>query len=389
MASDNLALNDDNSNNKQQQQQQQQQQQRHQRQQSRQNTGNSNTPINTNIILDNFSYSRTSHPNSEKVEKILENITNGYVTLYNSGTSAIMGLLTYLNPNKICINNNGGYQGTHQVIKLLSKLTHLEKLSLNEYNKLRKGDVMLIESPMNPEGYCVDIEKYSKLAHSKNALLLVDSTLAPPPLQDPFKHGADYIIHSATKYFSGHSDLLAGFIVSSTKDTKINLLEERFSLGTNIANFDSFLLLRSLRTFKMRILQQSSNTFQLIKFLMKNISKYPIITKIHHSSLQLDPFVLLQLNGYYNPIFAIEFKSMEIAELLINRFSFLNCKNNLTGGGVETTVELTYKNPNFVNLDFDNINSSVGANLLRFSVGCEDHEDLINDFDQALSSFNT
>lgn len=326
--------------------------------------------------LENFTYSRTTHPNSEKVEKILQTITNGYVAVYNSGTSAIMGILTFLNPKKIAINNSG-YQGTHQVIKLLSKLTSCIKCSLNEWEQLEAGDVIILETPMNPEGYCLDIGRYAQLAHSRGAILIVDSTLAPPPLQDPFRHEADYILHSATKYFSGHSDLLAGFVVCKTKQAKEKLLEERFSLGTNIANFDAFLLLRSLRTFKMRILQQCLNTEKLIVFICANLQNFPSVVKVHHSSLQMNEFVQGQLNGYYNPVFALEMTTIDIAKQLLRRFKFLN--NNSIGGGVETIVELTNRNPNF-----GLAKHGFNGNLLRFSVGCEDFQDLINDIDQAL-----
>ncbi|OWB60702.1 hypothetical protein B5S32_g1996 [[Candida] boidinii] len=333
-------------------------------------------------VLENFTYSRTTHPNAEKVEKILENITDGFVTIYNSGTSAIMGILSYLNPKQVSINNSG-YQGTHQVIKFMNKLTGLSKLPLDDCDKLGKGDVLLIETPMNPEGYCMDISHYAEIAHSRGALLIVDSTLAPPPLQFPFSHKADYILYSATKYFSGHSDLLAGFVVSKYKKDKFNLHNERLSLGTNIANFDSFLLLRSLRTFKMRIQQQCTNTERVIRFLQANLSKYVhVIVKIHHSSLQLNSFVAEQLKGYYNPVFAIEFQSMKIAEEILNRFNFLSNNSNLEGG--ETVVELTSKNPNFV----PKADQAAESTLLRFSIGCEDFEDIIKDIDQAMMSFS-
>ncbi|CDK29466.1 unnamed protein product [Kuraishia capsulata CBS 1993] len=332
--------------------------------------------------LENFTYTRSTHPNAEKAEKILENITNGHVTIYNSGTSAIMGVLTYLNPKKIAINNSG-YQGTHQVIALLSKLTGLQKIGLDDHDQLEKGDVMLIETPMNPEGYCIDISRYTAVVHAKGALLIVDSTLAPPPLQDPFKHNADFILHSATKYFSGHSDLLAGFIVSKSQKIKKDLISERLSLGTNIANFDAFLLLRSLRTFKMRIQQQCLNTEKVIKFLTENSHRYPVILKLHHSSLQLNDFVSEQLNGFYNPVFAVEFKSQSVAEELLTKFKFLSNNSNSEGG--ETIVEMTNKNPDFMSAvdTSEGVEVQVG-NLLRFSVGCEDYEDLLRDLNQAL-----
>ncbi|KAH3671262.1 hypothetical protein OGAPHI_000485 [Ogataea philodendri] len=326
-------------------------------------------------VLENFTHSKGSHPNSEKVEKIFENITEGYATIYNSGTSAIMGILSYLNPSRICINNSG-YQGTHRVIKLLSKLTGLQKLTLEETDQLTPNSVILLETPMNPEGYLLDIAKFARIAHEKHCFLIVDSTLAPPPLQFPFKHGADYVVYSAVKYLAGVSDLGAGFVVSRKKSDKANLHNERHSLGTTIANFDSFLLLRSLRTYKMRILTQCQNTEKIVGFLRANLDKYSsVITKIHHSSLQMDEFVKEQLNGYFNPVLAIELASQELAQTILTKFNFLSNNPNIEGG--ETVVELTAVNANF-------INPSTNSNLLRFSIGCEDYEDIIKDIDHAL-----
>ncbi|QPG75238.1 hypothetical protein FOA43_002588 [Brettanomyces nanus] len=333
-------------------------------------------------VLENFAYSKSSHPNSEKVEKILETITDGYVTIYNSGTSAIMGILSYLNPPMVCINNSG-YQGTHEVIKLLSKLTGLQKKGLEEIDQLVPRSVVLLETPMNPEGYLLDIAKFARQAHEKQAFMLVDSTLAPPPLQFPFTHGADYIVYSAVKYLAGVSDLSAGFVVSRHKNEKLGMHNERFALGTNIANFDSFLLLRSLRTYKMRILTQCSNTKKVVHYMRKHLKKYEdVVTKLHHSSLQTNNDCFKkQLNSYYNPVFAVEFKYRQLAETVLTRFNFLSNNPNLEGG--ETLVELTFKNPNFRETQSDDENRS---NLLRFSIGCEDYADIIRDIDQAIMS---
>ena len=343
--------------------------------------------------------SKISNSNSEKIEKILENITDGHVTLYNSGTSAIMGILSFINPSTVYIHEKG-YQGTHDVIKLLHKLTGVQKFSLEHLIKLRheevpENSIIILESPMNPLGYIHDLSYYSRIAKScKSCRLIVDSTLAPPPLQFPFKQGADFIVYSAVKYLAGVSDLGAGFIVSQSVDSKTNLHLERSSLGTSIANFDSFLLVRSLRTYKMRILTQCNNTEKIIKFFMKNFKKYSrIVDKIHHASLQTNKDVVMkQLNGYYNPVFALELENEVYAETLLGEFNFLSNNPNLEGG--ETLVELVHGNSNFSHEFVDgidpgkkNLTSDVNyKKMLRFSVGCEDFQDIIRDIDQALMS---
>lgn len=344
--------------------------------------------------------SKISNPNSEKIEKILENITYGHVTLYNSGTSAIMGILSFINPSTVYIHEKG-YKGTHDVIKLLNKLTGVKKFSLDHLIKLRcdevpANSVIILESPMNPLGYVHDLSFYSSIAKAcRSCQLIVDSTLAPPPLQFPFKQGADYIVYSAVKYLAGVSDLGAGFIVSKTVDSKTDLHLERSSLGTSIANFDSFLLVRSLRTYKMRILTQCNNTEKIIKFFKKNFSKYEkIVDKIHHASLQSNKDIVMeQLNGYYNPVFALELKHEIYTEKLLGEFNFLSNNPNLEGG--ETLVELVDGNSNFSReltdgkIGSQRLSALSDLNykkMLRFSVGCEDFQDIIRDIDQAMMS---
>jgi cystathionine beta-lyase/cystathionine gamma-synthase len=354
--------------------------------------------------------SKLSNPNSEKVEKILENITDGHVTLYNSGTSAIMGVLSFLNPSHVYIDDMG-YKGTHDVVKFLNKLTNVKKHSLSSLksssltptspsdhppNVPLENSVIIIESPMNPVGYVHDISYYSKLSQQcPKCKLIVDSTLAPPPLQFPFQKGADYVVYSAVKYLAGVSDLSAGFVVSKDKVCKATLHSERSALGTCIANFDSFLLLRSLRTYKMRILTQCQNTEKIITYLLKYTSPQnqnqtkpknydKVISKIYHASLQENKeIVMSQLNGYYNPVFALELTNDIYPEILLNKFNFLSNNPNLEGG--ETLVELIHGNPNFNNEDRFNP-ASKHRKMIRFSIGCEDYQDIIRDLDQALSS---
>ena len=315
------------------------------------------------------------------IENILENITNGHVTLYNSGSSAIMGILTYINPKTIYISDSGS-KGTYNVVKLLKKLTNLSIIPLLENIEILPNSVIILESPMNPIGYVQDISHYSKLIQNSNiktCYLIVDSTLAPPPLQSPFDHGAKFIVYSAVKYLSGVSDLSAGFIVSLKKNDKLGLINERNALNTSIANFDSFLLLRSLRSYKMRIFTQCDNTKLIINYLIDNFNKYKKILKtIHHSSLQLNKSLIKsQLNNYYNPVFALEFINDIIPNQLLKKFNFLSTNPVMEGG--ETLVELITNNPNFIYSNDLNY-----KNMLRFSVGCEDYQDIIRDIDQAL-----
>lgn len=323
-------------------------------------------------------YSRLSHPNSTKCEEVLSTLLNGHVVIYNSGLSAFFAALTYYAPKVLSIGN--GYHGCHGIANIFTRLNGLKQVTLdvNEIDQhIGKGDVIHLETPVNPEGIAFDIKFFADKAHSKGAFLIVDATFAPPPLQDPFLHGADMVLHSATKYFGGHSDLLAGCLVTKDPEVKYQLVRDRVYLGTNIGNLESYLLLRSLRTYEMRILKQSENATKLVKYLADNIDKYSALEKVYHASLEVDekPFIKEQLSGGFPPVFSIIVKDPSVARQLPSKLKYFHHATSL--GGVESLIEWRAMS-----------DSKVIETLLRVSCGVENVEDMIADFDQALSSFN-
>ncbi|CCH43805.1 Cystathionine gamma-lyase [Wickerhamomyces ciferrii] len=322
-----------------------------------------------------FVYSRLSHPNSEKVEAVFDKILGGHSVVYSSGLGAFNGLITHFNPNQVAFGQC--YHGVHAILDIQTRNRGLKQLSLNEEDleKLQPGDLIHIETPVNPFGTSYDLKYFAEKAHSKGALLSVDATFAPPPLQDPFKFGADIIMHSATKYFGGHSDLLAGVLAVKSKDVKRRLVDDRIYLGTNIANLESYLLLRSLRSFDLRILKQSSNALKVVTFLNENKHRFKSLVKIHHSSLQTEPYVKEQLSNGYGPVFAINVDSEETAKHLPSKLKYFHHATSL--GGVESLIEWRAITDPYVE-----------KTLLRVSIGTEDPQDLIEDLDQAFSSLS-
>lgn len=161
-------------------------------------------------------YSRETAPNTTRLESILGKIIHGKVLTYSSGLSAIFAAYvsapdvplrilltivvpqTWFKPRKVSIG--GGYHGSHSILAIHSRLTGLELLPLDcDADELGKGDIIHLETPINPFGTAYDIAYYAEKAHKRGALLFVDSTFGPPVLQDPFKHGADIVMHSGTK----------------------------------------------------------------------------------------------------------------------------------------------------------------------------------------------
>ena len=201
--------------------------------------------------------------------------------------------------------------------------------------------------------------------------MVVDATFAPPPLQDPFDFGADLVMHSATKFFGGHSDLLAGFLITKSKEVRDKLVYDRLLLGTNIANLESWMLLRSIRTLELRVLKQSENATKLVKFLVDNQDKFPDLVKVYHGSLQKDDYIKKQMPRGHSPVFSIEVSSEQFAKSLPSKLKYFHHATSL--GGVESLIEWRAMS-----------DDKVSVTLLRVSIGIENVEDLMEDFAAAF-----
>ncbi|GAV30116.1 hypothetical protein PMKS-003623 [Pichia membranifaciens] len=314
-------------------------------------------------------YSRIGHPNSTRVEKVLGKITGGECVIYNSGLSAFFAAIMHFNPKTVAIGD--GYHGCHNILHLLEKNYGLTIVGLDQLDQLSKGDLIHIETPENPFSVVHDIQYYVTKAKEIGAFTLVDATFAPPPLSDPFDFDVDMVMHSATKYFGGHSDLLAGCLTTKDPNVKLQLAGVRPFLGTNIANLEAYLMLRSLRTYELRINQQSTSATKIVKYLNEHQDSYPSLTKIHHSSLQKDAFVAKQMKGGDAPVFSIELSTPLKAKSLPSKLKYFQHATSL--GGVESLIEWRAVT-----------DASASQNLLRISVGIENTEDLIADLDAAL-----
>ncbi|EDO18119.1 hypothetical protein Kpol_1031p23 [Vanderwaltozyma polyspora DSM 70294] len=318
-------------------------------------------------------YSREGHPNGTRLETLFSEYLGGHAVIYSSGLSAYFAAIMSFNPKRIFMSQN--YHGCIAIAEMFQRNGMVKKYTLDEIEQYaEKGDIVHLESPVNPFGTSYDIEAFAKRAHAKGALLLVDGTFAPPPLQNVWDFGADIVMHSATKYFGGHSDLLGGVLVVKDKKRQELLKEDRINLGTNIANLESYLLLRSLRTFEMRIMKQSENVTKIVKYLDENKGKYgKVLRDITHSSLQKEDFVKKQLKGGYNPVFSITLNTVEQCKSFASQLKYFQHATSL--GGVESLVEWrALSDPH------------IDQTLVRVSVGCESADDLIKDLASALQN---
>ncbi|KAH3940226.1 hypothetical protein HBH53_219820 [Parastagonospora nodorum] len=348
-------------------------------------------------------YSRITNSNINRIETVLaplifpgakeeelESLGNNVVS-YSSGLSAFHALLVNVVPKVIAIS--GGYHGCHGVIDLHKKMHNVKTVDLHADDAawdaagLGKGDLVHLETPINPTGEAFQIAKFAERAHKRGALLSIDATFGPPGLQDPFAWGADIVMHSGTKYIGGHSDMLCGILATAptadgTKRGKV-LRAERIFLGSVMGNLEGWLGVRSLRTFDLRVQRQSANAEKLVSWLQTSLEEdteeakivKKVVRKLAHASLQKDDFAWLkkQMPNGFGPVFAIYTHQTVQARNLPSKLRLFHHATSL--GGVESLIEWRRMS-----------DTSVDNTLLRVSVGVESWEDLKDDLIRAFKA---
>lgn len=318
--------------------------------------------------LDSHIYSRESSPNAARIEAVLSAVLGAPTLVYASGLAALHALFVHLNPGAIAIGP--GYHGAHAVVALLARLTGLKVLTLEQLDQLQKGDVVHVETPVNPTGEARNLRYYVQKARERGALVTVDATFAPPPLQDPFALGADAVMHSGTKYFGGHSDMLLGTVSTVHADWVPRLREDRAVLGATAGSLEGWLGLRSLRTLELRVTRQSATAERLVRWLedARRDANGPasVVVEVRHASLQTEHWVREQMPRGFGPVFAVLLQSEEQARRLPSKLALFHHATSL--GGVESLIEWRAMS-----------DETVDRRLLRVSVGVEDFEDLRDD----------
>lgn len=322
-------------------------------------------------------YSRHTTASTTRFETILSALLKNPAITYSSGLSAIHAALTFLNPRRISIGD--GYHGSHGVVAIHERISGMQKLPLDcPASSLEDGDLILLETPVNPTGKAFSIQKYAEKAHLRGAYLMVDSTFAPPNLQDPFLWGADIVMHSGTKYLGGHSDMLCGVLAVKQKEWVGKLKEERTYLGNVMGGLEGWLGVRSIRTLEVRVQRQSFSAGKIVSWLdgvlnSENSSEEDkaikaVVEKVEHASLQTSDMGWLkkQMPNGFGPVFSIWMKNGAVAKKLPSKLDLFHHATSL--GGVESLIEWRTMT-----------DATVDRRLLRVSIGLESWEDLRND----------
>jgi len=340
-----------------------------------------------------YDYSRSGNPTRKAFEECMASLEDGIKGYgFSSGVAAISACVELLEPGDHVIAMDDLYGGTVRLfneIKTKSQGITVTYVDMTDFDNVEKAftdktKMIFVETPTNPLLKIADLEKIANFAKEKKILSVCDNTFASTYIQKPLNFGIDIVLHSATKYLGGHSDLIAGVLVIG-KDDK-SLLEKmaniQNSLGPITSTFDSYLILRSLKTLSLRMERHSNNALLLANELINHEK----IQNVIYPGLESHPQHQLakkQMNGF-GGIISIELSGgLEASKSFLEKTKIFSLAESL--GGVESLIEhpalMTHASvPAEIR---DKIGITDG--LIRLSVGIESVEDLINDINQALN----
>jgi len=337
-----------------------------------------------------YEYSRTLNPTRDALEKNIAAIENGkYGACFGSGLAAIDCIIKMLNPGDEVISTNDLYGGSYRLFRTIfekygivfhfvdmNNVTNVEAF-VNEKTKL-----IWVETPTNPMMNIVDIEEMAKVAKKANAMLAVDNTFATPYLQNPLDLGADIVMHSATKYLGGHSDVVMGALVTSNDEIAKEMYRIQNSSGAVTAPMDSFLVLRGIKTLHIRMQRHCENGEKIAHFL----KTHPKVENVYWPGFETHPnheIAKKQMSGFGGMIsFSLKGNKLEDAHEIVKRVELFALAESL--GGVESLIghPATMTHASIPKVEREK--SGIVDSLIRLSVGIEDVEDLIDDLTQAL-----
>ncbi|RUT69815.1 cystathionine gamma-synthase [Flavobacterium cupreum] len=341
--------------------------------------------------LGDYEYSRAANPTRTALENALASIENGTRGLaFSSGLAATDCILRGFKAGDEVIAMDDLYGGTYRMFSRIYKdsgikfhfvdMTDIEKLKslINENTKL-----IWVETPTNPLMKLADIQEISKITKERKIWLAVDNTFATPYLQKPLDLGADIVMHSATKYLGGHSDVIAGALIVKDEALGEQLHFQQFATGATLGPMDSFLVLRGIKTLSLRVQRHCENGEKVVEYL----TKHPKIKTVYYPGLPSHPFHEIakkQMKAFGGMVsFTFTSGKKEDSIAFLEKLKVFTLAESL--GGVESLANhpalMTH-----ASIPADK-RAEVGItdDLVRLSVGIEDAEDLIADLEQALA----
>jgi cystathionine beta-lyase len=334
-----------------------------------------------------YVYSRWANPTRQALETTLADLENGYhAYFFSSGLAAVTSILHLLKPGNNIVAVSDLYGGTHRLFENLMRnfgltFTYIEGVDPNDFEKAIKDNTRLfwIESPTNPLLKLIDIKAVAAIGKKRGILTAVDNTFATPYIQRPLELGADIVHHSATKYLGGHCDVVAGAVVTHDDTLAKKLRFNQYAVGATLGPFDSWLVLRGIKTLALRMERHSANAVKVVDFLQT----VDLVDKIYFPGLDGKPLP----NGMILPGGMVSFNvntDLETVKKFVMATEVFVLAESL--GGVESLINhpalMTHSS---IPKDIREAHG-VTDGLVRLSVGIEDPGDLIADLKQAFDS---
>tara|TARA_B100000676_G_scaffold195391_1_gene192122 strand:- start:58 stop:2343 length:2286 start_codon:yes stop_codon:yes gene_type:complete len=329
-------------------------------------------------------YSRPDNPCYWQVEALIAELEHGEAAMVTGSGSASMAMVfEALETGDHVVMPDHGYGGIHY---LINDMANAWGISIDTYATghaeamaavLRPGQtkVVWVETPSNPEIVVVDVDRFSEIAHEAGALVVVDSTFCPPPISRPLDHGADIVLHSGTKFLNGHSDVVCGTIATRRKDAFWHRLDRmRMRSGAMLGPFETWLLLRGLRTLHLRMEKAQANAEVVAGFL----EQHPGVSRVFYPGLTghgTHAEAKRQMAGFGAMVSFDVMGDQDDALAVYHATRVFKSATSL--GGPESLVEHRKSS--------DGYESPVPPNQLRLSIGLEDADDLVADLDAALA----
>jgi len=337
-----------------------------------------------------FEYSRTGNPTRQALEKSLASIEGGtYGLAFASGLSSIDAIIKLLSPGDEVISTNDLYGGTFRLFNtifkkfgILFKFIGMEEADRITDHITEKTKLIWIETPTNPMMNVIDIRRCAEISRDNDLLLVVDNTFATPYLQRPLELGADIVMHSATKYLGGHSDVVMGALVLNDKDLADKLYFIQNASGAVCGPMDSFLVLRGIKTLHLRMQRHCENGRAVAHFLRA----HPKIEKVYwpgfedHPNYEIARSQMKDFGGMLS--FKIKGNKYEDGIKVLENLKVFTLAESL--GGVESLSGHPASMTHASIPKEEREKTGVSDSLIRLSVGVEDEKDLIEDLRRAL-----
>lgn len=336
-----------------------------------------------------YDYSRAQNPTREEVERIVKDLEHGMDALaFSSGMAAVSAFMELFSPGDHIVATDDLYGGTIRQFRLINEkngieVTYVDTADLEQVKAALKENTKLIyvETPTNPMMQVTDIEAVSEIARAGNCLLAVDNTFLTPYYQNPLDLGADVVIHSATKYLEGHNDTLGGFLITNNEEISAELRKIIKTIGSGLAPFDCWLILRGIKTLAVRMEKHQENAIQVAKWLQTQ----PKVKEVRYIGLENHPgreIINRQCRGF-GGMLTFRVDSQETAHAILEKVKLVQFAESL--GGTESLITYPMTQTHADVPVEKRLEKGIDETLLRMSVGIEAVQDIIADLEQALN----